>query len=346
MSQRVCVALAGLTLLALGGPAAGAVNEDPSAGVTIKVQTDHIDFRVGKELVGRYHKGAAVAKPYFWPLNSPHGVPVTRGWPMVPAKKGESTDHPHQKSAWFCHGDVIPEGLDIQEKIKGIEGVDFWSEARGHGKIVCTQARLHQRGDKASNHARVATHNEWRTAGGMKILDEDRIIHLYRIGDARLFVFDIDLQASVVPITFGDTKEGSFGVRVNDAIREKGGQGKLVNADGKAGMKECWGRKSAWCDYSGPIEGQVAGIAIFDHPDNAYPALWHSRDYGLMAANPFGRARSGFPAVKGQTELVRLARGKHLRLRYAIFIHPGDVKDGKVAEHYRRFVKLEWRRKD
>src|SRR5262249_36750054 len=156
-------------------------------------------------------------------------------------------------------------------------------------------------GQKPTNHDRIDTHNEWQTADGTKILDEDRAIHLYTFGDTRLLIFDIDLHARVAPITFGDTKEGSFGVRVNDAIRENGGKGKLVNADGKVGMRECWGRRSAWCDYSGPIQGKVAGIAIFDHPDNPYPAGWHSRDYGLMAANPFGRSKSGFPAVQGDT---------------------------------------------
>jgi hypothetical protein len=144
----------------------------------------------------------------------------------------------------------------------------------------------------------------------------------------------------VAPIAFGDTKEGSMGVRVNDAIRENTGKGKLVNADGKSGMKECWGQFSNWCDYSGPIEGKVAGIAIFDHPKNPVPACWHSRDYGLMAANPFGRTGSGFPAVRGRTDLFQIPKGEHLKLRYGILIHPGDAKEGKVADFYQKFVKL------
>jgi hypothetical protein len=60
-----------------------------------------------------------------------------------------------------------------------------------------------------------------------------------------------------------------------------------------------------------------------------------------MAANPFGRARSGFPAMKGRTDLVRLEKGGHLKLRYGLLIHPGDAKGGKVAEYFERFVKLE-----
>ena len=59
-----------------------------------------------------------------------------------------------------------------------------------------------------------------------------------------------------------------------------------------------------------------------------------------MAANPFGRARSGFPAMKGKTDLVKLAKGDHLKLRYGMLLHPGDAKEGQVAEYFQRFVKL------
>ena len=126
----------------LGGGAGGAWALLPAAepaGVNIETAKDHIDFRVGKDLVTRYHIGPDVAKPYFWPLNAPDGVPVTRAWPMEKAKPGEQTDHVHQKSGWFSHGDVIPEGIEVKQKIKGIKGVDFWSEAAGHGRIVCVK---------------------------------------------------------------------------------------------------------------------------------------------------------------------------------------------------------------
>lgn len=308
--------------------------------VIIDTAKDHIDFFIGKELVARYHTGDTVAKPYFWPLNAPGGVPVTRAWPMEKGKPGDSTDHPHQKSAWFCHGDIIPEGIELKHHIKGIEGVDFWSEAKGHGRIVCTGRidRLDEGNEK--KHGIVQTTNEWRTADDVKILDEKRAIHLYALGDARLFVFDIDLNASVCPVTFGDTKEGSFGIRIHDAIREEKSRGKLVNAEGKVGEKECWGRISAWCDYSGPVDSKTVGIAILTDPKNPYPTCWHARGYGLMAANPFGRAKSGFPDMKGRMDLVKLAKGEHLKLRYGLLLHAGDVKDGKVTEHYEEFVKL------
>ncbi len=345
MKLQLMAGLLGLAIVLGGTPAPRAA--EPGA-VSIKVADDHINFLAGKELVGRYHTGPKVAKPYFWPLNGPNGKPVTRAWPMEKAKQGESTDHPHQKSAWFCHGDVIPEGVEVKARIRGIAGVDFWSEAPGHGKIVCTKVDSPR---TEGNHGQVTTHNEWRTSDDIKILDETRTIHLYTFGPARLLVFDIDLKAAV-PVTFGDTKEGSMGVRVSDEITEERtvregkkarrvkGAGKLENAEGQVGEKMVWGRHSKWCDYSGPIGGRTVGIAILDDPTNPSPASWHSRGYGLMAANPFGRKGSGFPGVKGQDDLVKLGKGQHLKLRYGILIHPGDAKDGKVADYYQRFVRL------
>jgi hypothetical protein len=329
-------------LLAAAAGLGGRLPAAETAGVEVRVTRDSravadVDFLAGGELVTRYHVGPMVAKPYFWPLNAAGGVPVTRAWPMVKGLPGETNDHVHQKSAWFCHGDVIPEGMELKFKVKGVDGVDFWSEAPGHGTIVCTLVGEVKAG---GNHGSVHTHNQWRTADGLPVLEELRVVHLYDFGDARLLVLDIDLEARHCPITFGDTKEGSLGARVNDAIREAKGAGRIENADGKVGEKECWGQPSAWCDYSGPVGGKTVGLAILSDPANPYPACWHSRAYGLTAANPFGRARSGFPAMKGRTDLVRLDKGEHLRLRYGLLVHPGDAKEGKVAEFFERFVKL------
>jgi hypothetical protein len=329
--------------------AVGAANRaapDPGPSVTIQVIKDEaIVFAAGKEEVTRYHIAPTVAKPYFWPLIATNGVTLTRAWPMDEDELNTQKDHVHQKSAWFCHGDVIPEGIELKQRIKGVEGVDFWSETPGHGKIVCTKVDTpHQE----KNHGWVATANEWRTADGVKVLDEARTIHLYDLPEGRLLVLDVDLHASVAPLTFGDTKEGSLGIRIRTALTEDRGKGRLTNAEGKTGegklnnieKKGCWGLVSAWCDYSGPVDGKAAGLAIFADPTNSVPTAWHSRGYGLMAANPFGRQKSGFPSQRGNTQLVHLARGEHLKLRYGLFLHAGDVTDGKVAAAYERFTKL------
>jgi hypothetical protein len=248
----------------------------------------------------------------------------------------------HQKSLWFCHGDVIAEGLEFKERSsdKRVKGVDFWSESKGHGKIVCVKV-----GDTVSvpDKASVATTNEWRAPDGTKIMDEERTIEFRNLGDSRLLILRIDLHASVCPITFGDTKEGSMGVRVNDQFRLTlaTGDGLITAADGstaKAGTKDnlpMWGKPSDWHDYSGTVDGKMVGITIFDHPKNSVRALWHTRAYGLLAANPFGR--KSFPGGTG--DLIKLAKGEHLKLTYGILIHKGDAKTANVADQYSTFSK-------
>jgi hypothetical protein len=271
---------------------------------------------------------------------APNNKEITRDWPMGPPRSGLLTeDHPHQKSAWFTYGDIIPEGVEIKHLRKDVEGIDFWAEGPGCGKIVCISTSNYH---NDANECGLATVNEWRTPESVKIMDESRTIRFVNYEKSRLFIVDTDLRATV-PITFGDTKEGAFGVRVAHSLREDRGKGHITNAEGKVGEKQCWGHTSAWCDYSGPVDGETVGIALFAGPNNPLPSCWHSRAYGLMAANPFGRAKSGFPDMKDKKDKkdrFHLDRGEHLKLRYGIFVHMGDVKQGMVAEAYELFKKI------
>jgi hypothetical protein len=251
-----------------------------------------------------------------------------------------TSDHVHHRSAWFAYGDVIPDGREISRKMPGVQGVDYWSELPTHGRIVCVST-------SQPESAEVVTRNEWRAPDGTILLAEKRTLALFELGPGRLLIVHCDLSPPTVPITFGDTKEGAIGVRVHDQLRTDFGKGKpvppankITNANDKHGEAECWGRRSDWCDYSGEIDGKPAGIAIFDDPKNLPRACWHVRAYGLMAANPFGRDKSKFPDVAGKTDLVKLARGEHLVLRYGIYVHDGNVKDGKVTGAFAQFVEL------
>jgi hypothetical protein len=314
---------------------------EPTA-LTAKKTDNAIEFYAGKELVARYHIGPDVAKPYLWPLNAPGGTCVTRGWPMQEGLPNETKDHVHQKSAWFCHGDVIPEGLElkIRSADKNVKGVDFWSEGKGHGIIACVRVDDPK---SEANKAWVVTKNEWRAPDGTKILDEERTLDVQSFGDSQLIHFRIILEASVCPITFGDTKEGSMGVRVSDEFRLTApkSDGVVTSSDGKTAKAPAkdnlpmWGKRADWHDYSGSVDGKTVGIAIFDHPANNPRAAWHTRAYGLMAANPFGRA--SFPDAKG--DLFKLAKGEKLKLDYGLLIHKGDATEAKVADRFAAFAK-------
>jgi hypothetical protein len=44
--------------------------------------------------------------------------------------------------------------------------------------------------------------------------------------------------------------------------------------------------------------------------------------------------------MKERSELVKLAKGERLSLRYGLLVHDGDVTRAKVAERYAAFIKL------
>ncbi|MBN9522221.1 PmoA family protein [bacterium] len=341
MSRRLLAALA-----LLAAPSAA------SAQVSAVATADGVEFRSGSEVVAKYHTAPTVAKPFLWPVAAPGGTPVTRAWPIQTSAADATTDHIHQKSVWFCHGDVIPEGLAIKtpSAVKGDKGVDFWSEAKDkdgkkrHGTIRCTKVAVAE--TNAPGTVTVVTLNVWLTADGEKILDEKRTITFRETPQGRLFTFTCELVANDYPIVFGDTKEGSFGVRVHDELRTVAKDGGTVTpsdgAPAKAGTKDnlpLWGKVAGWNDYSGTVGGKAVGLAVFAHPSNPTKSAWHTRAYGLMAANPFAREHSGFPSQKGKTDLVRLEKGKSLTYQFGAYAHTGDVTSGKVAEAYEAFKK-------
>jgi hypothetical protein len=319
--------------------------------VSATVEKDGIVFKVGSAVASRYVTDPKYSKPFLYPVLAPGNVPVTRAYPIEPGTPGGSNDHIHHKSVWFCHGDVIPEGITLKVKTseKTGKGVDFWSETKDkdgtkrYGQITCV--KVGEPKTIAKNHVSVETRNEWITPDGVKILDEVRVVHFLDLPEGRLYEFEITLQASVCPIRFGDTKEGSFGIRVHDALRptEKTGatittaEGQVVSPPAKDNMT-IWGRPSAWVDYSGTVDGHPVGITVFDNPGEPH-GNWHARAYGLNGPNPFGREGSGFPSQKGKTELVKIDKGGELKLKYGVYAHTGDVKTGKVAEAFEAFKK-------
>jgi hypothetical protein len=260
--------------------------------------------------------GPETNKPYLHPLRSASGKIVTRGYPMEEIP-GESHDHPHHRGLWFSHGDV--------------NGFDFWgNETRGakFGRIVLS--KIDNLSDGKDSGAIDATF-DWSDPSGKVLLTEARKMIFYAQPKTRTIDFDIVLTAREA-VTFGDTKEGTFAVRVASGLEEARGA-QMVDSQGRQGEKQIWGKRADWVDYDGVIDGERLGIAIFDHPSNPrHPTYWHARAYGLFAANIFGLR--DFENDKSKNGSLRLAPGEALRLRYRVVIHPGDRKSAHIDRLY------------
>lgn len=259
-------------------------------------------------------------KPIIWPLIGPNGEKMTRDFPMVADSQNEKHDHPHHRSLWFTHGEV--------------NGIDFWAEGEKMGKTE------HQEFTKLSDGktAVIATKNVWKSADGKPVLSDRRRFTFGSGPDQSRFIdCEILLLASEGDLHFGDTKEGTFAVRVNEAIKVDAKQGgKIINSVGdKDG--DAWGKPADWVDYFGPIGNNTVGIAILCHPSTFhYPNRWHVRTYGLFAANPFGV--SHFLGNKEMTDGTRIKKGGELLFRYRVIIHKGDEKAAKIDEQFKSYA--------
>jgi hypothetical protein len=267
-----------------------------------------------------FHPGVDANKPYLAPLESASGKIVTRHFPMelVP---GESHDHLHHRGLWFSYDDV--------------NGVKFWendpSYTKPHiGKQVVT--RTAWKGGAKSG-ALTAT-VEWRDPDGKTLIVETREMVFYPDPKLRIIDFNTTLTA-VTDVTFGDTKEGAFAIRLAEPFTEKKG-GKMVNAEGKEKMINVWGKRSNWVDYTAMLDGEQLGVAIFDSPKNPrHPTYWHARDYGLFALDPFGQ--KAFDESQEASQW-KLPKGGKLTFHWRVVIHPGDAESGRVAELYKEYA--------
>jgi len=183
----------------------------------------------------------------------------------------------------------------------------------------------------------IVTRNEWIGPDGGKVLADERTLRFGADGESRWIDFDITLTAAADEVKFGDTKEGSFGLRIAESMRtDRKMGGKIITSEGLEDDK-AWGKPAAWVDYHGPVQGETLGIAILNHPSSfRYPTGWHVRTYGLFAANPFGEG--DFRGEQVETAHV-LKKGESLTFRYRVIFHKGDEKQGKVAEAFAKYAK-------
>ncbi|MDO8543168.1 MAG: PmoA family protein [Opitutaceae bacterium] len=322
-NTRVLPLLAFTTLFACGSAARAA----SATAVKLTKSDDRVRVELGGKLFTEYvFKGAT--KPYLYPVLAADGTEMTRNFPMKKDVPGEVADHPHHRSLFFTHGNV--------------NGLDFWAESNKtkQGRIVAESVEVAGKDTIRARHKWVGPDD------AVHLTDETRI-RFQAAPEGRFIDYEVTLKAPAgKPVVFGDTKEGSMAIRLpqwmtppHTASKKKfDGKGTIIN---DAGVKNgpTWGKRSTWVDYYAPKDGKVYGVAMFDHPKNPrHPTWWHVRDYGLFAANPFGK--HDFENLKDQPKAgdFTIPAGGSAIFRWRFYFHEGDEKSAKVAEHFKQYA--------
>ena len=256
----------------------------------------------------RYHFGSSLKRPFWYPLVTPNGHRVTRmGNPQAP--QGER----HHYSVWLAHQNVA--------------GTSFW-EDDGPSKVV--HVSIDRFVDKTGC-AAMTSDNEWRDGDGRVLLRERRTTTVRPI-DESSWLMQIDVE--YLPATgersviLGKTAYGLLGVRVTKTMDLVHGRGRILDSEGRRNEARIFRKPARWVDFSGRVaEDAVAGIALFDHPDNpTFPTPFHVRDVGFM-----------MPSLT-LNESIEITTDKPLKLRYGLWVHDGLGETEAIEAAWKRFT--------
>src|SRR6266850_1011515 len=227
MLRRISSALALLLLcLPLATRVASQSGSRSAAQPVALTRNGHqVDVRIGGRAFTTYYFDPSVAKPYLSPLRSALGTIVTRGFPMTPDIAGEDRDEPHQRAMYFAHGDI--------------NGFDFWGEAafpkwsdHSASTFGRTVFRTVDQIQSGFGDGSLRATFDLVTPGG-PIAEETQTYRFEGDEQSRIIDCAFAIQATHGPITMGDTKEGTFAIRVVKALDSP--PGRMVNADGASG---------------------------------------------------------------------------------------------------------------
>jgi Methane oxygenase PmoA len=304
-----------------------------AAPVKLKRGQNRIDVIIGGQPFTTYYFEEAVAKPYLMPLRAASGVIISRAFPVMNTVSEADTKtrgfEPHQRPLYFAHGDI--------------DGLDFWGEEAfnkyygGHKLPAYGRMSLTKVDDvsEGSNVGTVRARFNLKAPSGRVIGEETQIFRFRGDDHTRTVDCEFVVYATHGPVTFGDTKEGTFALRLGPELSAP--HDHMVNSNGAQGEPAIWGKTADWVNYSGTVSGKPVGVVVFDSPKSfRHPTTWHARAYGLLAANPFGLREFTKDANKDGSWTI--PEGKSLTFRYRVLIYDGDRSPDQLADLYRQYA--------
>lgn len=348
--RNLCASLVFLALnfIFLPNPAICQDANDKGVRFTRNDDKNEVEVFVDGKLFTIYRYPPDKEKPFLFPVYAPDGSIITRGYPIEP-RKGERVDHPHQFGIWFTHGNV--------------NHLDFWGNSSAiptdqkdsYGHIVLRRIIKAENGPSGT----LEILADWDDNKGVQVLEEHTSYVFSGNEISRTIDHIITLTALNGPVTFYDTKEGLFAIRVDRAFEMPSNE-KLIFTDDKGnpttveaidntgvtgmytssgGLKgdAVWGTRNEWIWLSGIKNNVPISMAIFDHPKNTgFPAYFHARGYGLFSINNLGQ--KGYDANQPERDIT-IAKGESLTLRHRFFVQSGlELNPEKAREIFNDFT--------
>jgi hypothetical protein len=304
-----------------------------AAPVTLTRSGDKVEIAIDGKAFTAYEFSAAVAKPFLMPLRTAAGIVISRSFPVANSVTADDRKtpsfEPHQRPLYFGHGNI--------------DGLNFWSEeifdhfyhgySQGaYGRMALLKLENMNGGPEAGS---LQARFKLLAPGNRTVAEEVQTFQFH--GDDRTRTVDCEfvILANHGAVTFGDTKEGTFAVRLNAELSAP--RDHMLNSNGAQGEAAIWGKPADWVSYSGTVAGKPVGIAVFDGPKSfRHPTTWHARAYGLLAANPFG-ARE-FTKDPNKDGSWTVPEGQSIKFQYRVVIYDGQFSPAQLAALYHAYA--------
>jgi hypothetical protein len=241
-----------------------------------------------------------IPRPYLTDWHTADGYRLTR--PCPPVEGIDATDH-----------ETMHPGIWLS--FSGLSGQDFWRNKKE------TQCAGPVEGPTRSDNGSVRWVFENRYALPSATMREVCRLTVTPVRQGAWICWD-SVFTSDGPARFEDLEEMGLGIRVATPLTVVKG-GTMRNSAGEINEKGVWGKQADWLDYSRQEANRVHGLFLVTHSANPRRSYFHARDYGMVAANPFGT--KSFTGSGDGTYL--LEPGQELHLRFGVLGYGIDPKE-------------------
>jgi len=243
---------------------------------------------------------------YIHPVCTPSGLMVTDDFPP---------DHHHHKGIWMPWTKTEFEGRHT----------DFWNLGSGTGTVRFAGFESVRTGPVYAGFRSKHEHVALKVKGRKVALNEIWDVRVWNAGGrkAGYWLFDLTSTqrcASDSPLHLPTYRYGGIGLR---GAREWGVLNcKFLTSEGKT-RADGHATRAKWCDVSGKVEGEWAGVVVMGHPHNfRFPEPM--RIHPMIPFFNFAPSQAGDWSIEP---------GKDYVFRYRFLVHDGQLK-AEVAERF------------
>jgi len=261
-------------------------NEAGVTGWSFVAGADRIEIlRNDRPIATFVTRHSKIRRPFFQDIFTPGGMRITRPNPPDPATEDPDHDTMHP-GLWLAFGDL--------------NGVDYW-----RNKAEVRHVRYSKPVSTENDALTFEVENHWLDVSGTAVNCREFASYRFTsIGPDAVLDWSSKFVIDHGELRLGHQEEMGLGIRLTRPLTVKKGKGRIDCDHGGVDEKGTWGRQASWWAASVPSNASQekaisrSGVQVLEKCDPGDRPFWgHTRDYGLIVANPSPLPGSGVDSI-------------------------------------------------